>query len=1605
MIKVECVSCKSPYDVDERRIPEKGMRMRCPKCTTSFMVDRTGKTSALGSAPTGAVKKDPPAPQPTAAVKALSLPPALASDLTGPLELQGPQPDVPALRQPSAAGAAPPVQQPSAAGAFAPRPPASAAASAFKRTLLGQTAPTAPASSPPGPPTATAPRVPAASAPKPASDFPQLTDLPAVKPATKPAVPWGSLAPPSAEVKHAPARSGQTGLPKGAMSVPNTPPLTAAGTSSPKPSSAGSAFGSVAKQQPSLLGTARAKAPELALGEAAFALEEPTADLRAPQPDDADSPELPVVDLPAAKHSAPANAFTSATKLMPAPGSPAAKPLPPLAAAIKRPGATMLGPAVVEPEVQLLDLPAPKAGPPLPPFPGLPPRAAAPTKAAAATEDAPILDLPAPKRAPLAPGKPPFPPAPPVPRGKAASTLLGDEPAEPAAFSGGGVQAPTSAGDGFDADSEFGDIAFDEPLIDLPAPLQIDRAGAKSTMIGAGAKFSPSTATRSPRGDLDKSVDLGVDLPTPKGGAAGRPGRFAPNDSELDLPAPKAIVDLPAPKSGADLPAPRGIIDLPAPKGITDLPAPKGIADLPAPRVIADLPAPRGIADLPTPKGVTDLPTPKTQGGFGDLDLPVPRLTSNDDEASFGDLDLPELPILPGFGNVELPMPRAGGDISSSNAATRHGLGRGAEESSFGGLDLDGANEFEASLDDLRSDDLLQLKGESGASHSMPAALGHESTEDYGEAGLLDDDGEDSMEFGIAEGEAEQGFALPPELLRRNKGEAAQAAEAARGKRAWHVLIGVSVGLVLLAAAGAGLGVTDYGFFGVYFLERYLPEAGDARFARDAIARSEKTAVSDTYRDVQRALGELGEARHKAGLNRELWTRSLVHEALFMIRFGAQPNSAARSAAIMSRLDERHGLAPGMDLARAADATRRGQYSDAEKFLSKARIEAPQDAYVGLLGGELALAQGKLAEADKAFADARKHAGGARAQWGLARVALGRTDDAARVAAIEETLKLSPLHAEARLAHARILWNQGKDERALSELRQSLGQEPVGEQYLWTSKAAKAGGYSLLGYIDEARGRLHPARKAYEDALAADPYLVEALLGAGRVLLRDHRFNDALARFESGLSLAQKAGNSIVLSGRRADVEARLGQGRAQLALNRAPDAKNTLTALLKDTPNDPEIVLASGQVEDALHNRSGAEELLKKAVELSPNSFAGYLALSQHYFKLNQPDKASETLNEAASKVEENVEMRRMLGQAELARNRYDSAVHEFKRAVELEPQDLDAQFGLAVAYRKLGELDKARTLFDAIALRDAQFAGLALERGQLLEAQGMYDKAVDSYRLARDRDPSDSGLTLRLGAAQVEAGMLDDADQTLQTVMRETPNSPDAEYFMGRLALARGRGPDALTHIDRALSLDGSQAVYHLYAARAALEMTNLGRAIEEAEAALVREPKLGDAYWIRGIVRMRSGAVKDALKDAKRALELNPQRFDAYALMAESFDELRQLPQAIEAYHHALERDPQRAEWWYKLGRLHLDMGDRAHSNEALEKAIALGDKREPMPYWLPDAFRLSAEIARASDRKLAVTLFKRYLKLAPDGALDREDVRKLLASWDVDLSDQE
>ena len=86
MIKVSCPSCNASYDVDENRLPEDGLRMRCPKCSESFQVRRDGSTAKSGGGAAPATKKSPrrkptqvglgPSVPPPKAPKAPARPPA-----------------------------------------------------------------------------------------------------------------------------------------------------------------------------------------------------------------------------------------------------------------------------------------------------------------------------------------------------------------------------------------------------------------------------------------------------------------------------------------------------------------------------------------------------------------------------------------------------------------------------------------------------------------------------------------------------------------------------------------------------------------------------------------------------------------------------------------------------------------------------------------------------------------------------------------------------------------------------------------------------------------------------------------------------------------------------------------------------------------------------------------------------------------------------------------------------------------------------------------------------------------------------------------------------------------------------------------------------------------------------------------------------------------------------------------------------------------------------------------------------------------------------------------------------------------------------------------
>ena len=802
--------------------------------------------------------------------------------------------------------------------------------------------------------------------------------------------------------------------------------------------------------------------------------------------------------------------------------------------------------------------------------------------------------------------------------------------------------------------------------------------------------------------------------------------------------------------------------------------------------------------------------------------------------------------------------------------------------------------------------------------------------------------------------------------------------------------------VTIIVGAGFYLGTTKYGLFGVHLLEPMLPAAGDPALVAQAIEEAEIIAASDTYTSQRQALTKLQAARDDARLNRSLVARTLLHESYNLVRYGSDMESASLADALRVHLQRRGDEAPRVHVALAADALRNADIDGAKSELALASQEDATDAYLDLVAGEIALQSRDGQSAVEAFGRALKKDDNARAQWGLARgyQVLGKTDEAA--AAAKATQKLSPNHAGARVAVANLLIADGKVDEALELLQIPAGLAPVEGTTLRVAKADRSAALTLIARIEEQRGRLGAAREMYEKSIELDTSNSDAALGAARLVLLEGAYPDAYARFQTVLGSQTPAGAELDVTGQpKVVVQAKLGAAEALVAMGKAEEANKLLADLRTEEPVSAEVELWQGKVAEGLGQSKEAVKHFRNAIKLEPKSVRAYMALAQHYTSTKRPGEAVGILVEAQKNVDITAEVRRLLGWAELQRNRFDDAIEQFTKALEMEPRDSSAQFGLAVAYRRKWKLDEAAAELAKVEALDAKFPGLALEKGRLAEAGGDMDAATESYREALLDSPDDAALKSRMGAVLVLAGKYEKAEKLLREVLDAQPYSAEAEHYLGRIELERGQTESARQRFLRAARLEPESGLYRTYVAWAALESNEMSTALRELDAALKLDPTLGDAYWLRARIRIRAGTVRDALADLRKAIELNPNRIEAWAAMGESHYQLGQMNEAIAAFEKAVAGAPEQGYWWYRLGRLQLDEGQRAKALASLSEATSIGDEEPSGKAWVADSHRLTGDIYYAANkRQEAIVEYGRYLELADREAIDRADVETKL-----------
>jgi tetratricopeptide (TPR) repeat protein len=161
-------------------------------------------------------------------------------------------------------------------------------------------------------------------------------------------------------------------------------------------------------------------------------------------------------------------------------------------------------------------------------------------------------------------------------------------------------------------------------------------------------------------------------------------------------------------------------------------------------------------------------------------------------------------------------------------------------------------------------------------------------------------------------------------------------------------------------------------------------------------------------------------------------------------------------------------------------------------------------------------------------------------------------------------------------------------------------------------------------------------------------------------------------------------------------------------------------------------------------------------------------------------------------------------LGNQALEQRDYDHAIQWYEQVLLAHPDDLRARNNLGVAYLRADNNDLAFQEFQKILALQPDNAKAHFNLALVYYKQGFYDRELEEYRKTIELDPDHFEAHVHLGHAYLAKGMDADAIREYEWVLRRDPDQRQVLYNLSLLYEDQGRLRDALSLLDRYLTLE---------------------------------------------------------------------------------------------------------------------------------------------------------------------------------------------------------
>lgn len=313
------------------------------------------------------------------------------------------------------------------------------------------------------------------------------------------------------------------------------------------------------------------------------------------------------------------------------------------------------------------------------------------------------------------------------------------------------------------------------------------------------------------------------------------------------------------------------------------------------------------------------------------------------------------------------------------------------------------------------------------------------------------------------------------------------------------------------------------------------------------------------------------------------------------------------------------------------------------------------------------------------------------------------------------------------------------------------------------------------------------------------------------------------------------------------------------------------------------------------------AEAAFTRVLALRPDDFATLVWLGRLNVDVGRPEAAEPLFAKALTIMPRSVAALAGLGGVALARRDYSAAVRHLEQALSIDPGADSLHSPLAMAYRGLGELDKAEAHLPRWRNRDLLLpdplrqeldllldSGLsyelrgvrALEAKAWREAEGYFRRGVE---LTTDNNALRRSLQHKLGTALFMSGDVKGAERQFEDAVRAAPSdaidesSAKAHYSLGVLMASSGRSREAIEHFSAAVKYQPNYVEAQLalgnalgHAGRAEASLTPYKEAVRIDPR--VSKARLGYAVSLTRLGRYREA--RDWLTDATKRYPDQPQ-----------------------------------------------------------------------------------------------------------------------------------